>query len=49
MSDKDKTPEAPADEYRGATIDKADDEKVDKELVKEDISTLNNNPRNDDL
>lgn len=32
----------------GVAVDKADDEMVDKALVKERTSTLNNNPRDTD-
>ena len=37
----------PVDTYPGVAINNADDEKVDKNLVKERTKTLNNNPRND--
>ncbi|MBD5255377.1 MAG: hypothetical protein HDS53_04815 [Barnesiella sp.] len=37
----------PAD-LPGVSIDKADDETVDKSLVKERTETLNNNPRDTD-
>ncbi|MDE6468173.1 MAG: hypothetical protein K2L28_04665 [Muribaculaceae bacterium] len=33
-------------QYPGAAIDRADDKKVDSELVKERTRTLNCNPRN---
>lgn len=36
------------DNYPGAAIDRADDDKVDEELVKERTCMLNNNPRNHD-
>lgn len=32
----------------GVTVDKADDEKVDKSLVRERTKTLNDNPRDTD-
>lgn len=35
-------------EYPGVAIDRADDEKVSKKLVKERTETINNNPRNSD-
>lgn len=35
-------------DFPGVTIDMADDEKVDKELVKERTTTLDNNPRDTD-
>ena len=38
----------PTDELPGVAINKADDNAVNKELVKERTSTLNNNPRNND-
>ncbi|MBO4978097.1 MAG: hypothetical protein J6C67_05210 [Muribaculaceae bacterium] len=34
--------------YPGVAINKADHNKVDKELVKERTRTLDSNPRNDD-
>ncbi|MCM1349123.1 MAG: hypothetical protein NC338_06880 [Firmicutes bacterium] len=36
------------DEYPGVAVNKADDGKVDKKLVKERTCTLNNNPRTDE-
>lgn len=36
-------------ENPGAAIDAADDDKVSPNLIKERTSTLNNNPRNEDL
>lgn len=38
----------PVDDYPGVAINNADDEKVDKDLVKERTKTLNNNPRNNE-
>lgn len=35
-------------EFPGVAINVGDDEKEDKDLVKERTSTLNNNPRNTD-
>lgn len=35
--------------YPGAEIDKADKDKVDSRLVKEETKDLNNNPRNNDI
>lgn len=35
-------------DYPGAAIDAADDDKVSNETVKERTKTLNNNPRNTD-
>lgn len=40
----DKKPNS-ADEYPGIAINRADDDKVSKELVKERTHTLNSNPR----
>lgn len=37
------------DIYPGASVNQADNKKVDKKLVKERTATLNNNPRNNDL
>ncbi len=37
------------DEFPGAAINEADDNKVDKKLIKERTKTINNNPRNDDM
>lgn len=34
-----------AEKYPGVAIDRADDDKVDKELEKERTKTLDNNPR----
>lgn len=39
----------PANEYPGVDVNKGDDNKVDKKLVKQEIRELNNNPRNNDL
>lgn len=36
-------------DYPGVAINDGDDEKENKELVKERTKTLNNNPRNNDL
>lgn len=36
-------------DYRGADVDKADNDKTDARLVKEDVRDLNNNPRDNDL
>lgn len=43
---KNEAAEAAVNEYPGAAIDVADDEKVTKAEVKERTSALNNNPRN---
>lgn len=37
-----------AQTYSGVAIDKADDDKINPQLVKERTATINNNPRNDD-
>lgn len=37
------------EQYRGVDINKADDNKVNPELVKQDTKELNNNPRNSDM
>lgn len=36
-------------DYPGAAIDRADEEKVDEAKVKNDVCTLNNNPRNNEI
>lgn len=42
--------EAPADnDYRGVDVDKANDDAVSEQMVKEDTRELNNNPRNNDI
>lgn len=52
MEDKRKKPTTAAerthavDNYPGAAVDHADDNDVDRRLVKERTCTLNNNPRN---
>lgn len=46
--DKDKK-EKLADEYRGVTIDQADDDKVSPKMVKDDVKELNNNPHSKGL
>lgn len=50
MEKKDKNAVNAKDEqYRGVDINKADDNKVDPELVKQETKELNNNPRNNDM
>lgn len=39
----------PRKDYRGADINRADHNRADKCLEKQDIRILNNNPRNDDM
>ncbi len=46
--DKYLTPEEAAQTLPGAAKDIADDEKASEKEVKEDVRTLNNNPRNND-
>lgn len=36
-------------QYRGVDINKADDNKVNPELVKQETKELNHNPRNNDM
>lgn len=36
-------------DFPGAAIDRADDEKVDTKKVKSEVCTLNNNPRNNEI
>lgn len=36
-------------DYRGADVNRADDNRADKRLEKQDTRILNNNPRNDDM
>ncbi|MCM1521775.1 MAG: hypothetical protein NC039_03875 [Muribaculaceae bacterium] len=44
-----KTAKCGGADYRGADINKGDDCKNTKRLVKEDIKDLNNNPRNNEI
>lgn len=36
-------------DYPGVAVDRADNDKTDSKLVKEDVKDLNNNPRNNDI
>lgn len=47
--DKREKPNHAEDTYRGVDVNKADNGKETKKLVKEDIRDLNNNPRNNDI
>lgn len=38
-----------ADKYRGVNVDRADGNRSSKQLEKQDVNILNNNPRNDDM
>ncbi len=53
MDKKDKVTEqqetAAEKQYPGAAIDYADDERENTEMVKDDVKSLNNNPRNNKL
>lgn len=40
--------QAADNEYNGVNVDRADEDKVTPELVKQETDMLNNNPRNED-